>query len=197
MNIRFFSEERWCSVDWKMQNPLWQELYKEVQKKYANVTVLKRTLRPFLNINIYYPKKNPKVVCNIRNGLREQSNLCWFYDCFLLKCIWAKDISFTSFLITSSKTLKRIKLCLMWFLVSLGVSPQSRQKIIGSMVYAGRNFIWRGCFAWVTCLLVEATRRTVVLVWGEWDYGVILLISSCCIVMTKINSSIYKPSTFF
>jgi hypothetical protein len=25
----------------KMQNPLWQELYKEVQKKYANVTSFK------------------------------------------------------------------------------------------------------------------------------------------------------------
>jgi hypothetical protein len=39
-----------------MQNPLWQELYKEVQKKYANVT----GFTDFETLAIILSIKNPK-----------------------------------------------------------------------------------------------------------------------------------------
>lgn len=48
----------------KMQNPLWRELYNEVQKKYADVSTLKTDFESlFKHIKYYYPKtKIPKVI---------------------------------------------------------------------------------------------------------------------------------------
>jgi hypothetical protein len=44
-----------------MQNPQWQELYAEVQKKYADIETLKTDLRLFLTYYLLYPKtKVPK-----------------------------------------------------------------------------------------------------------------------------------------
>jgi gliding motility-associated lipoprotein GldB len=48
----------------KMTNPLWRELYEEVQKKYSNFEVEKEGIEDlFRHIKYYYPKtKTPKVV---------------------------------------------------------------------------------------------------------------------------------------
>ena len=48
----------------KMQNPLWRELYTEVQKKYGNISVLQTQIEDlFKHIKYYYPNtKTPKVV---------------------------------------------------------------------------------------------------------------------------------------
>lgn len=48
----------------KMTNPLWQELYKEVQKKYPNTDKLQSDIENVVqHIKYYYPKsQNPKVI---------------------------------------------------------------------------------------------------------------------------------------
>nr|WP_314835885.1 gliding motility lipoprotein GldB [uncultured Flavobacterium sp.] len=48
----------------KMQDPLWRELYTEVQKKYANIEPVKSELSSlFKHIKYYFPKtKTPKVI---------------------------------------------------------------------------------------------------------------------------------------
>ena len=48
----------------KMQNPLWRELYTEVQKKYANIEPVKKELDVlFKNIKYHFPNTNtPKVI---------------------------------------------------------------------------------------------------------------------------------------
>ena len=48
----------------KMQDPLWRELYTEVQKKYANIELVKSELTSlFKHIKYYFPKtKTPKVI---------------------------------------------------------------------------------------------------------------------------------------
>ena len=48
----------------KMKNPLWQELYNEVQKKYSNFQPIKLEIEDlFRHIKFYFPKtKTPKVV---------------------------------------------------------------------------------------------------------------------------------------
>ena len=48
----------------KMQDPLWQELYKEVQKKYADFEPVKKELNTlFIHIKYYFPEtKTPKVI---------------------------------------------------------------------------------------------------------------------------------------
>ena len=48
----------------KMQNPLWRELYTEVQKKYSNFSPVQTQLEDlFKHIKYYYPEvKNPKVI---------------------------------------------------------------------------------------------------------------------------------------
>lgn len=48
----------------KMQDPLWQELYKEVQKKYADFEPVKKELNTlFKHIKYYFPEtKTPKVI---------------------------------------------------------------------------------------------------------------------------------------
>lgn len=48
----------------KMQNPLWRELYTEVQKKYANIEPVKQELTTlFKHIKFYFPEtKTPKVI---------------------------------------------------------------------------------------------------------------------------------------
>jgi hypothetical protein len=46
-----------------MQDPLWQELYAEVQKKYGDLILLKKKLKHFFkHIKYYFPKQNPKVI---------------------------------------------------------------------------------------------------------------------------------------
>ena len=48
----------------KMQNPMWQELYGEVQKKYSEIEPLKTEVESLVkHIKYYYPEtKNPKIV---------------------------------------------------------------------------------------------------------------------------------------
>ncbi len=48
----------------KMQNPLWRELYTEVQKKYSNTTILQSQLEDLVrHIKFYYPEsKIPKAI---------------------------------------------------------------------------------------------------------------------------------------
>ena len=48
----------------KMQNPLWRELYTEVQKKYANFDAVKVKLEElFKHVKYYFPEtKTPKVI---------------------------------------------------------------------------------------------------------------------------------------
>lgn len=48
----------------KMQDPLWRELYTEVQKKYANIEPIKSEVETlFKHIKYYFPKtKTPKVI---------------------------------------------------------------------------------------------------------------------------------------
>jgi gliding motility-associated lipoprotein GldB len=51
----------------KMKNPLWRELYKEVQKKYKNLDPVTNEIEDlFKHINYYFPKtKKPKIVALI------------------------------------------------------------------------------------------------------------------------------------
>ena len=61
----FFPPENDDSI-WveKMQNPLWRELYTEVQKKYSNFEPVQKELNAlFKHIKFYYPEsKTPKII---------------------------------------------------------------------------------------------------------------------------------------
>lgn len=68
----------------KMQNPLWRELYNEVQKKYSNFDEKKEKLEVlFKHIKYYFPKINPPKVITVI-GEMDYNNKVIYTDSLLI-----------------------------------------------------------------------------------------------------------------
>jgi len=93
----FFPKEVPDSV-WtnKIQNPLWRELYSEVQKKYSNIEpVHSELVTLFKHIKYFFSKnKNTKSsYSNCRDGLQYESNLCRQFGHFIFGIVFRQSPS--------------------------------------------------------------------------------------------------------
>ena len=81
----FFSPDEPDSVYTnKMQNPLWRELYSEVQKKYTNINNIQTNVEDLVkHIKFYYPEtKNPKIITLISE--MDFNSKCIYADSLVL-----------------------------------------------------------------------------------------------------------------
>ena len=135
----------------KMQNPLWQELYKEVQKKYANVTSLKTDFETlFKHIKYYYPKtKIPKVITVISE--MDYENKVIYTDSLVivsLEMYLGKEHKFYQFPNYIKQNFEENQIMpdvVASFFRSVS-PPNLDKKLLGSMVYAGKELYMKGLF---------------------------------------------------
>ena len=81
----FFSPDEPDSVySNKMQNPLWRELYSEVQKKYSSVENIQSNVENLVkHIKFYYPEtKNPKIITLVSE--MDYNSKCIYADSLVL-----------------------------------------------------------------------------------------------------------------
>ncbi|MFT5251491.1 MAG: gliding motility-associated lipoprotein GldB [Flavobacteriales bacterium] len=128
----------------KMQNPLWRELYNEVQTKYANVTALKTDFESlFKHIKYYFPKtKIPKVITVISE--MDYDNKVIYADSLVivaLEMYLGKEHKFYQFPNYIKQNFERNQIMpdvVAGFFRTVA-PPNLDKKLLGSMVYAGKE----------------------------------------------------------
>lgn len=128
----------------KMQNPLWRELYNEVQKKYANVTTLKTDFESlFKHIKYYFPNtKIPKVITVISE--MDYENKVIYADSLVivsLEMYLGKEHKFYQFpnYIKQNFEPNQIMPDVVASFFKTVAPPNLDKKLLGSMVYAGKE----------------------------------------------------------
>ena len=128
----------------KMQNPMWQELYSEVQKKFSDFTPQKEGIENlFQHIKYYYPKtKTPKIVTLIQEMDPEYKVI--YADSLVLISLELylgknhKFYEFPEYQKQSFETSQILPDIVQEF--SLGkVKPPAQKDLLSLMIYAGKK----------------------------------------------------------
>lgn len=128
----------------KMQDPLWRELYTEVQKKYANIELVKSELTSlFKHIKYYFPKtKTPKVITIISE--MDYSNKAIYTDSLViisLELYLGKEHKFYQFpnYIKQNFEQKQIMPDIVSSFSLQKIAPLTDKKMLSQMIYYGKQ----------------------------------------------------------
>ena len=128
----------------KMQDPLWRELYTEVQKKYANIEPVKSELTSlFKYIKYYFPKtKTPKVITIISE--MDYSNKAIYTDSLViisLELYLGKEHKFYQFpnYIKQNFEQKQIMPDIVSSFSLQKIAPLTDKKMLSQMIYYGKQ----------------------------------------------------------
>lgn len=128
----------------KMQDPLWRELYTEVQKKYANIEPVKSELTSlFKHIKYYFPKtKTPKVITIISE--MDYSNKAIYADSLViisLELYLGKEHKFYQFpnYIKQNFEQKQIMPDIVSIFSLQKIAPLTDKKMLSQMIYYGKQ----------------------------------------------------------
>jgi gliding motility-associated lipoprotein GldB len=128
----------------KMQDPLWRELYTEVQKKYANIEPVKSELTSlFKHIKYYFPKtKTPKVITIISE--MDYSNKAIYADSLViisLELYLGKEHKFYQFpnYIKQNFEQKQIMPDIVSSFSLQKIAPLTDKKMLSQMIYYGKQ----------------------------------------------------------
>lgn len=128
----------------KMQDPLWRELYTEVQKKYANIEPVKSELSSlFKHIKYYFPKtKTPKVITIISE--MDYSNKAIYTDSLViisLELYLGKEHKFYQFpnYIKQNFEQKQIMPDIVSSFSLQKIAPLTDKKMLSQMIYYGKQ----------------------------------------------------------
>lgn len=128
----------------KMQDPLWRELYTEVQKKYANIEPVKSELTSlFKHIKYYFPKtKTPKVITIISE--MDYSNKAIYTDSLViisLELYLGKEHKFYQFpnYIKQNFEQKQIMPDIVSSFSLQKIAPLTDKKMLSQMIYYGKQ----------------------------------------------------------
>ncbi|WP_269685673.1 gliding motility lipoprotein GldB [Flavobacterium lacustre] len=128
----------------KMQDPLWRELYTEVQKKYANIEPVKSELTSlFKHIKYYFPKtKTPKVITIISE--MDYSNKAIYADSLViisLELYLGKEHKFYQFpnYIKHNFEQKQIMPDIVSSFSLQKIAPLMDKKMLSQMIYYGKQ----------------------------------------------------------
>ena len=130
----------------KMKNPLWRELYTEVQKKYSNFEPVKEDIETlFKHIKYYFPKtKTPKVITVISE--MDYNNKVIYADSLLiisLELYLGKDHKFYQFpnYLKQNFEQKQILPDVVSNFSIQKILPVSDNNLLGQMIYFGKQLV--------------------------------------------------------
>jgi gliding motility-associated lipoprotein GldB len=130
----------------KMKNPLWRELYTEVQKKYSNFEPVKEDIETlFKHIKYYFPKtKTPKVITVISE--MDYNNKVIYADSLLiisLELYLGKDHKFYQFpnYLKQNFEQKQILPDVVSNFSIQKIPPVSDNNLLGQMIYFGKQLV--------------------------------------------------------
>jgi gliding motility-associated lipoprotein GldB len=130
----------------KMKNPLWRELYTEVQKKYSNFEPVQKELKTlFKHIKYYFPQtKNPKVITVISE--MDYNNKVIYADSLViisLELYLGKDHKFYQFpnYLKQNFEQKQIFPDVVSSFSIQKISPVSDNNLLGQMIYFGKKLV--------------------------------------------------------
>jgi gliding motility-associated lipoprotein GldB len=130
----------------KMKNPLWRELYTEVQKKYSNFQPVQKELETLLKrIKYYFPKtKTPKVITVISE--MDYNNKVIYADSLLiisLELYLGKDHKFYQFpnYLKQNFEQKQILPDVVSNFSIQKIPPVSDNNLLGQMIYFGKQLV--------------------------------------------------------
>ncbi|HWS60542.1 MAG TPA: gliding motility lipoprotein GldB [Flavobacterium sp.] len=128
----------------KMQNPLWRELYTEVQKKYSNFEPVKKELKTlFKHIKFYFPEsKVPKVITVISE--MDYNNKVIYTDSLViisLEMYLGKDHKFYQFPNYLKQNFEQIHILpdLVSSFSIKKIAPNTDNSLLSQMVYCGKQ----------------------------------------------------------
>lgn len=142
----FFFPKRTQDSVWleKMQNPLWRELYSEVQKKYSNFDTINKNLKKlFKHLKFYFPEsKTPKVITVISE--MDYNNKVIYTDSLLiisLEMYLGKAHKFYNFpnYLKQNFELKQILPDVVSSFASQKTAAIEDQSLLSQMVYFGKK----------------------------------------------------------
>ena len=130
----------------KMKNPLWRELYTEVQKKYSNFEPVQKELETlFKHIKYYFPQtKTPKVITIISE--MDYNNKVIYADSLViisLELYLGKDHKFYQFpnYLKQNFEQKQILPDVVSNFSTQKISPVSDNNLLGQMIYFGKQLV--------------------------------------------------------
>ena len=130
----------------KMKNPLWRELYTEVQKKYSNFEPVQKELETlFKHIKYYFPKtKTPKVITVISE--MDYNNKVIYADSLViisLELYLGKDHKFYQFpnYLKQNFEQKQILPDVVSSFSIQKIPPVSDNNLLGQMIYFGKQLV--------------------------------------------------------
>ncbi|MBF2709389.1 gliding motility lipoprotein GldB [Flavobacterium soyangense] len=128
----------------KMQNPLWRELYTEVQKKYSNFEPVKKELTTlFKHIKYYFPKtKTPKIITVISE--MDYNNKVIYADSLViisLELYLGKEHKFYQFpkYLKQNFEQKQILPDVISSFSTQKIIPVSEKNLLSQMIYFGKQ----------------------------------------------------------
>lgn len=128
----------------KMQDPLWRELYTEVQKKYANIETVKTEFEVlFKNIKDYFPNaKTPKVITIISE--MDYNNKAIYADSIViisLELYLGKEHKFYQFpdYLKQNFEQKQIMPDIVSSFSARKIPPFSEKNLLSQMIYYGKE----------------------------------------------------------
>ena len=130
----------------KMKNPLWRELYTEVQKKYSNFEPVQKELETlFKHIKYYFPQtKTPKVITVISE--MDYNNKVIYADSLViisLELYLGKDHKFYQFpnYLKQNFEKKQIFPDVVSSFSTQKILPVSDNNLLGQMIYFGKQLV--------------------------------------------------------
>jgi gliding motility-associated lipoprotein GldB len=130
----------------KMKNPLWRELYTEVQKKYSNFEPIQKELETlFKHIKYYFPQtKTPKVITVISE--MDYNNKVIYADSLViisLELYLGKDHKFYQFpnYLKQNFEQKQILPDVVSSFSIQKIPPVSDNNLLGQMIYFGKQLV--------------------------------------------------------
>ena len=130
----------------KMKNPLWRELYTEVQKKYSNFEPVKEDIETlFKHIKYYFPQtKTPKVITVISE--MDYNNKVIYADSLViisLELYLGKDHKFYQFpnYLKQNFEQKQILPDVVSSFSIQKIPPVSDNNLLGQMIYFGKQLV--------------------------------------------------------
>ncbi len=130
----------------KMKNPLWRELYTEVQKKYSNFEPVQKELETLLKrIKYYFPQtKTPKVITVISE--MDYNNKVIYADSLViisLELYLGKDHKFYQFpnYLKQNFEQKQILPDVVSSFSAQKIPPVSDNNLLGQMIYFGKQLV--------------------------------------------------------
>jgi gliding motility-associated lipoprotein GldB len=135
----------------KMQNPLWLELYSEVQKKYSDFNVVKSELDDvFRHVKFYFPQTRiPKVITVISE--MDYNNKVIYADSLLiisLEMYLGRDHKFYQFpnYIKQNFEQKQIMPDVVASFSKRKMAPNLEKSFLSNMIYAGKELYLKDLF---------------------------------------------------